>query len=93
MLLEPTPDFIPPPPRLPHSCNSVMLFSASVSYVDDVRMFVSHRSPSVDGSVPSVSRLLQEFLDMQAGDEEEHAILLCNYLLYLGKRAYLVLGQ
>ena len=30
---------------------------------------------------------------MQAGDEEEHAILLCNYFLYLGKRAYLVLGE
>ncbi|XP_037084819.1 coiled-coil and C2 domain-containing protein 2A-like [Pollicipes pollicipes] len=35
----------------------------------------------------------QEFLDMQAGDEEEHAILLCNFFLYLGKRAYLVLGS
>ena len=30
---------------------------------------------------------------MLAGDEEEHAILLCNYFLWLGKKAYLVLGD
>ncbi|XP_074594810.1 coiled-coil and C2 domain containing 2A [Brevipalpus obovatus] len=33
-----------------------------------------------------------QFLDMLIGDEEEHAILLCNFLLYLGKRAGVVLG-
>lgn len=30
---------------------------------------------------------------MQAGDEEEHAVLLCNYFLWLQKKAYLVLGH
>ena len=30
---------------------------------------------------------------MLAGDEEEHAILLCNYFLWIGKKAYLVLGD
>jgi coiled-coil and C2 domain-containing protein 2A len=29
---------------------------------------------------------------MLMGDEEEHAILLCNYFLYLGKRASILLG-
>jgi len=35
----------------------------------------------------------QQFLKMLAGDEEEHAILLCNYFLWLGKKAFLVLGD
>lgn len=29
---------------------------------------------------------------MMQGDEEEHAVLLVNYFLYLGKRAWLLLG-
>ncbi|KAL9987685.1 hypothetical protein ACROYT_G002032 [Oculina patagonica] len=35
----------------------------------------------------------EEFLRMLAGDEEEHAVLLCNYFLHIGKRAYVVLGR
>ncbi|KAL9654001.1 hypothetical protein ABK040_014210 [Willaertia magna] len=34
----------------------------------------------------------QDFLDSKAGDVEEHAILLCNYLLHLGRDAYVILG-
>ena len=30
---------------------------------------------------------------MLAGDEEEHALLLCNYLLYCGWKAWVVLGH
>ena len=30
---------------------------------------------------------------MLAGDEEEHAVLLCNYFLSLGKKAWVVLGN
>ena len=30
---------------------------------------------------------------MLAGDEEEHAVLLCNYFLHIGKRAFVVLGR
>ncbi|KAJ4460020.1 putative protein CC2D2B [Paratrimastix pyriformis] len=33
-----------------------------------------------------------EFLDMLAGDHEEHALLLCNYFLALKQRAYVMLG-
>lgn len=29
---------------------------------------------------------------MLAGDEEEHAVLLCNYFLWLGKKSWLVIG-
>nr|XP_057930395.1 coiled-coil and C2 domain-containing protein 2A isoform X2 [Doryrhamphus excisus] len=33
-----------------------------------------------------------QFLTLLAGDEEEHAVLLCNYFLYLGKKAWLIIG-
>ncbi|XP_066136174.1 coiled-coil and C2 domain-containing protein 2A isoform X3 [Saccopteryx bilineata] len=33
-----------------------------------------------------------QFLDLLAGDEEEHAVLLCNYFLSLGRKAWLVMG-
>ncbi|XP_042898083.1 coiled-coil and C2 domain-containing protein 2A [Parasteatoda tepidariorum] len=35
----------------------------------------------------------EQFLQMMTGDEEEHAILLCNYFLHLGKKAMLLLGS
>ncbi|XP_055480219.1 coiled-coil and C2 domain-containing protein 2A isoform X1 [Psammomys obesus] len=34
-----------------------------------------------------------QFLDLLAGDEEEHAVLLCNYFLSLDKKAWLVMGN
>ncbi|XP_062838246.1 coiled-coil and C2 domain-containing protein 2A isoform X3 [Anolis carolinensis] len=34
-----------------------------------------------------------QFLDLLAGDEEEHAVLLCNYFLALGKKAWLLIGN
>ncbi|XP_012579493.1 PREDICTED: coiled-coil and C2 domain-containing protein 2A [Condylura cristata] len=34
-----------------------------------------------------------QFLDLLAGDEEEHAVLLCNYFLSLGKKAWLAMGS
>ncbi|XP_054564055.1 coiled-coil and C2 domain-containing protein 2A [Eptesicus fuscus] len=34
-----------------------------------------------------------QFLDLLAGDEEEHAVLLCNYFLSLGKKAWLMMGN
>uniref|UniRef100_A0A670Y7I6 Coiled-coil and C2 domain containing 2A n=1 Tax=Pseudonaja textilis TaxID=8673 RepID=A0A670Y7I6_PSETE len=33
-----------------------------------------------------------QFLDLLAGNEEEHAVLLCNYFLALGKKAWLLIG-
>ena len=35
----------------------------------------------------------QQFLHMLAGDEEEHAVLLCNYFLYCGWKAWVILGH
>jgi coiled-coil and C2 domain-containing protein 2A len=35
----------------------------------------------------------QEFFETRAGDWEEHAILLCNYFKFLGKKAFVVLGN
>ena len=34
----------------------------------------------------------QQFLTLLAGDEEEHAVLLCNYCLSLGKKTWLIIG-
>ena len=36
---------------------------------------------------------IQQFLHMLAGDEEEHAVLLCNYFLYCGWKAWVILGH
>uniref|UniRef100_A0A8C3G4Z3 Coiled-coil and C2 domain containing 2A n=1 Tax=Cyclopterus lumpus TaxID=8103 RepID=A0A8C3G4Z3_CYCLU len=33
-----------------------------------------------------------QFLTLLAGDEEEHAVLLCNYFLSMGKKAWLTIG-
>ncbi|XP_030584227.1 coiled-coil and C2 domain-containing protein 2A isoform X2 [Archocentrus centrarchus] len=33
-----------------------------------------------------------QFLTLLAGDEEEHAVLLCNYFLSMGKKAWLLIG-
>ncbi|XP_056132145.1 coiled-coil and C2 domain-containing protein 2A [Lampris incognitus] len=33
-----------------------------------------------------------QFLNLLAGDEEEHALLLCNYFLSMGKKAWLIIG-
>ncbi|XP_078534578.1 coiled-coil and C2 domain-containing protein 2A [Lissotriton helveticus] len=34
-----------------------------------------------------------QFLDLLAGDEEEHAVLLCNYFLAMGKKAWIIVGN
>ncbi|KAK7919322.1 hypothetical protein WMY93_010606 [Mugilogobius chulae] len=33
-----------------------------------------------------------QFLTFLAGDEEEHAVLLCNYFLFMGAKAWLIIG-
>ena len=32
------------------------------------------------------------FLELSSGDEEEHALLLCNFFLAMGKEAYVLMG-
>ncbi|XP_077980820.1 coiled-coil and C2 domain-containing protein 2A-like [Glandiceps talaboti] len=34
-----------------------------------------------------------QFLQMLQGDEEEHAVMLCNYFLSIGKKAYILVGS
>jgi len=35
---------------------------------------------------------LQQVLRLLSGDSEDHAVLLCCFLMYLGKKAWLLLG-
>jgi coiled-coil and C2 domain-containing protein 2A len=47
-------------------------------------------------AIPGVSDIwcsCNQFLDMISGDEEEHAILLCNFFLYLNKKVGIILGS
>lgn len=47
-------------------------------------------------SLPGMSDIWStcaQFLEMLMGDEEEHAVLLCNFFLYVGRRAAVVLGS
>ena len=45
-----------------------------------------------DGGSLDVWNTSDSFLELGAGDQEEHALLLCNYLLSTGAEAYVVLG-
>uniref|UniRef100_A0A8D3E8L3 C2 domain-containing protein n=1 Tax=Scophthalmus maximus TaxID=52904 RepID=A0A8D3E8L3_SCOMX len=40
--------------------------------------------------IPSLT--CDQFLTLLAGDEEEHAVLLCNYFMSMGKKAWLIIG-
>lgn len=42
---------------------------------------------------PYIISFFQQFLLMLAGDEEEHAVLLCNYFLHCGWKAWVILGH
>ncbi|KAH7975656.1 hypothetical protein HPB52_004041 [Rhipicephalus sanguineus] len=53
----------------------------------------SARRPSLVEDVSSTAKEITQFLRVLTGDEEEHALLLCNYFLHLGTEAYLLLGS
>lgn len=74
---------------------------AGLIHVDDVvyriARFVS-LIPSIPDNValPGLGDIwynCSQFLQMLVGDQEEHAILLCNFFLYLDKRAGIVIGS
>jgi len=74
------------PQRPPPECldpYSIVRFVSMIPNVPDIRTF---------GTSSDIWCTSQEFLDMQCGDEEEHAVLLCNYLKYIGRDSYVVLG-
>ena len=72
------------PPEGIDSPLKIIRFVSSIPYVPDSVTF------DTSGDVWCTC---QEFLDMRQGDEEEHAILLCNMLKTIGKDAYVALGS
>ena len=76
----------PPPEELGKSKQHLLRFVSLIPYLDDSSL----------GAKLDVWNTSDSFLDLCAGDEEEHALLLCNYLLHAGKerglQAYVVLG-
>lgn len=81
---------IKPPEELMHN------LGATEEMMQRLARFVS-LIPPIPDSVPlagicEVWCECHQFFEMLMGNEQEHAILLCNYFLYLGKRAGIVLG-
>lgn len=80
---------LPPPPRLrlPQSeaaLHRLLRFVSLVPFLEDWALFRRRED---------VWSTAQEFLDICAGDYEEHAVLLCNYFLFLGVQAFVALGN
>lgn len=71
------------PPAQLDSVSKCLRFVSLIPYVSDTLAF-----DSGDVWVDT-----QTFLDTLAGDSEEHAILLCNFLKHLKKKAWVVLGK
>lgn len=74
------------PQKPPPSCDSEESIARYVSLVP----FAMDEDDS--GERDDIWFTSHEFLQMQQGDWEEHAILLCNFLLSKGKQAYVCLG-
>ena len=72
----------PPPEEIGRSTAQLLRFVSLIPYLDDSSL----------GSKLDVWNTSDSFLELCAGDSEEHAVLLCNYLLHVGKEAYVVLG-
>jgi coiled-coil and C2 domain-containing protein 2A len=49
-------------------------FVSLIPFVDDTQLFKD---------MPDLTCTSQEFLDLGAGDSEEHAMLLCNYFNFI----------
>jgi len=73
-----------PPDEMRGSVSQVLRFVSQVPFLDDA---------ALDGGSLDVWNTSDSFLELGAGDQEEHALLLCNYLLAMGKEAYVVLGS
>ena len=54
---------------------------------------MDHDQPSLQSWFTFTFIFFQQFLHMLAGDEEEHAVLLCNYFLHCGWKAWVILGH
>ena len=73
----------PDPDLLPNDAKRLLRFVSLIPYIDDAAM----------GARLDVWNTTASFLDLCAGDAEEHALLLCNLFLALRKEAYVILGH
>lgn len=64
--------------------NQLIRYVAAIPNISDSTIFETEQSVWMSS---------QKFLNENQGDQEEHALLLCNYLLTLGFEAYVVLGH
>ena len=78
--------FLPPPP--PNFLASLVPTNFFPPFSLSLYLLCHASTPSL-----SLSLSPQQFLQMLGGDEEEHAVLLCNYFLHCGWRAWVVLGH
>jgi len=72
----------PPPDMMPNDERRLLRFVSHIPFIDDAAL----------GAHLDVWNTTDSFLDLLAGDAEEHALLLCNLFLALGKKAYVLLG-
>jgi coiled-coil and C2 domain-containing protein 2A len=68
---------------MPSDERSLLRFVSLVPFLDDAAL----------GAHLDVWNTTDSFLELCAGDAEEHALLLCNLFLALGKKAYVLLGH
>ena len=54
---------------------------------------IAYRCSCSGSMVSHLAMPLQEFLQMLSGDEEEHAVLLCNYFLHMKQQAWVLVGS
>lgn len=83
---------IPPPPSLLEGSSQDSLITAErlARYVSLIP-FVSDNV--IYAGTCDLWSSCDQFMNMLCGDEEEHAVLLLNFFLHVGIRAYLVLGH
>ena len=75
----------PPPPAEMMAADErkLLRFVSHIPFIDDAAL----------GANLDVWNTTASFLDLLAGDAEEHALLHCNLFLHLGKKAYVLIGD
>lgn len=75
----------PPPRELAGSEKLLLRFVSLVPFLEDATLG--------SGTRLDIWNTSESFLELCAGDEEEHALLLCNFFLSMRREAYVVLGH
>eukprot|EP00762_Andalucia_godoyi_P001174 ANDGO_02017.mRNA.1 hypothetical protein NAEGRDRAFT_77673 len=73
-----------PPKDVRDSLIKIVRFVSCIPFLEDAMSFENRAD---------VWLTSQQFLKLRAGDWEEHAVLLCNYFLFMKKKAYVVVGR